>query len=132
MRLTCIVHVWTFCRYVKGKISLAPNNPSAWNYLRGILTKTTTPLSAVSKFVKPLTVSSREELPKNDVVDLEDPLPEEGAELPCTEALEFLADVYEAQGQEGVNSAVEVCHNSPLTTTIALNQSDLDLEAPCH
>jgi len=102
-----------YCRYVKGKISLAPNNPSAWNYLRGVLTKTATPLSAVSKFAIPFTVASREEPPKNDAVDLENPLPEAGAELPCTEALEFLADVYEAQGQEGIDSAVEVWHNSP-------------------
>ena len=102
-----------YCRYVKGKISLAPNNPSAWNYLRGVLTKTATPLSAVSKFAIPFTVASREEPPKNDAVDLENPLPEAGAELPCTEALEFLADVYEAQGQEGIDSAVEVWHKSP-------------------
>lgn len=69
-------------------------------------------LSAVSKFAKPFTGASREELAKKDVVDLKNPLPEIGAALPFTEALECLADAYEARGQEGVDSAVEFRHNS--------------------
>lgn len=48
------------------------------------------------------------------IIDVENPLPGEEAELPCTEALEFLADVYERQGDEGsVDAAVEVHYYFP-------------------
>ena len=96
-------------RYVKQKIALAPNNPSAWNYLRGVLTKTSTPFSSVETFVKPYTVPQLGDILKETVIDVENPLPGEAAELPCTEALEFLADVCEKRGnEESVDAAVEV------------------------
>ncbi len=44
----------------------------------------------------------------NDVLDLENPCPSEGAELPCAAAIEFMADVHEAAGKEGISKAVEV------------------------
>jgi protein farnesyltransferase/geranylgeranyltransferase type-1 subunit alpha len=44
-----------------------------------------------------------------DVVDLENPPPSQGAELPCPAALEFMADIHEARGKEGVPEAVKVC-----------------------
>lgn len=45
-----------------------------------------------------------------DVLDLENPPPSQGAELPCPAALEFMADVHEAKGKEGVAEAVKVGH----------------------
>lgn len=44
----------------------------------------------------------------DDVLDLENPSPSEGAELPCPAAIEFMADVHEARGKEGVTEAVQV------------------------
>ena len=46
----------------------------------------------------------------DDVLDLENPPPSQGAKLPCPAALEFMADVHEAMGKEGVAEAVKVCH----------------------
>jgi hypothetical protein len=48
----------------------------------------------------------------DDVLDLENPPPSRGAELPCPAALEFMADVHEAKGKEGVSEAVKVCQYS--------------------
>ncbi|KAF9522236.1 hypothetical protein CPB83DRAFT_864730 [Crepidotus variabilis] len=97
--------------FVKQHISFAPNNPSAWNYLRGILRHTSTPFSSVAAFAEPYT-SSKESISRDNIVDLDNPRPGEGAELPCSEALEFMADVHEAKTtEEGVNSAVEIWKN---------------------
>ena len=46
----------------------------------------------------------------DDVIDLYNPTPSQGAELPCPAALEFMADVHEVKGKEGVAEAVRVCH----------------------
>lgn len=47
--------------------------------------------------------------PENtDIVDLENPPPSSEAKLPCAAALEFLADMYEAQGGESIHKATEV------------------------
>ncbi|KAL4245673.1 protein prenyltransferase subunit alpha family protein [Abortiporus biennis] len=91
--------------YTKDQISLAPNNPSAWNYLRGILEQTKTPFSNLESFVQ-LYVSS--EPPKQDILDLENPAPGESAELPCVAALEFLADIHEQAGADRVQKAIEI------------------------
>lgn len=48
------------------------------------------------------------EAPPGDIVDLEDPLPSPGAQLPCIAAIEFLADTYEASGGEDLMKAIEV------------------------
>ncbi|KAJ7104504.1 hypothetical protein B0H15DRAFT_28517 [Mycena belliarum] len=90
--------------YVKQHLSLAPNNASAWNYLRGVLEAGLLPLGTVKTFVEPYTVP----LPSmaRDLVDLENPPPGPGAELPCTAAVEFLADVYEEEGGESTEKAV--------------------------
>ncbi|KAJ7461812.1 hypothetical protein B0H11DRAFT_2056164 [Mycena galericulata] len=93
--------------YVKQNISLAPNNASAWNYLRGVLEHTRRPYASVEAFVRPYTVP----LPAAaaaDLVDLENPPPGPGAELPCAAAIEFLADVYEEAGGADVDKAVEL------------------------
>lgn len=95
-------------RYVKQNISLAPNNPSAWNYLRGILKQTKTPFPSLSSFVLPYTRPRNPNGPR-DIVDLENPPPSEGADLPAVEAMEFLADILEEKGSESdVARAVEV------------------------
>lgn len=96
-------------RFSKERISLAPNNPSAWNYLRGALEHANTPFAVVQSFVEPYTTAqppTRREL--DDVVDLDNPPPSSGAELPAAPALEFLADIYEKEGGEKVGKAVEV------------------------
>ncbi|KAJ7156951.1 hypothetical protein C8R43DRAFT_997776 [Mycena crocata] len=92
--------------YVKQNISLAPNNASAWNYLRGVLETNNLSFSTVAAFVRPYTVP----LPAGvtDMVDLENPPPGRGAQLPCAAAVEFLADVYEEMGGESVEKAVEL------------------------
>ncbi|KAJ7064930.1 hypothetical protein C8F01DRAFT_1128787 [Mycena amicta] len=82
--------------YAKQHISLAPNNASAWNYLRGVLVFNKLPLSTVAPFVELYTVPLSDDA--KDIVDVENPPPGKGAELPCVAALEFLADIHEADG----------------------------------
>ncbi|KAI0355915.1 protein prenylyltransferase [Trametes cingulata] len=93
--------------FAKEKIALAPNNPSAWNYLRGVLEFTNTPFETLSSFVEPYT-ASQPPAPTDEVVDLDNPLPSAEAELPCVAALEFMADVYEKQGGDATAKAVEI------------------------
>ncbi|KAF7318858.1 hypothetical protein HMN09_00221300 [Mycena chlorophos] len=83
--------------YVKQQISLAPNNASAWNYLRGVLEFNKRPFAIVEPFVKLYTVPRAED--SRDIVDVDNPPPGSGAELPCVAALEFLADIHEAEGR---------------------------------
>lgn len=93
--------------FAKEKIALAPNNPSAWNYLRGILDHASVPYSTLTPFVRQFAVDTVE--PRDsDILDLENPPPSEGAQLPCAAAIEFMADVHEASGKEGISEAVEV------------------------
>ncbi|KDQ09114.1 hypothetical protein BOTBODRAFT_37357 [Botryobasidium botryosum FD-172 SS1] len=103
--------------YTKEMISLAPNNASAWNYLRGVLERTATPLSSLEAFVAPyarahshisgfITPASNET--EGVFIDLENPLPSESASLPCPLAIEFLADIWEEKGgEEGAKKASE-------------------------
>jgi protein farnesyltransferase/geranylgeranyltransferase type-1 subunit alpha len=70
----------------------------------------------VEAFVKPYTLApgSVTDAEKRDIVDLDNPPPSAEAELPCVQALEFLADIFEAQGaaqqeKEKTEKAVEVC-----------------------
>ena len=96
-------------RYTKDQIALAPNNPSAWNYLRGILEHSNTPFSTLRIFVEPYTKPQSPESSaskEEEILDLENPAPSPTAELPCVAALEFLADIYE-KGEEK-EKAVEV------------------------
>ncbi|KIY70276.1 protein prenylyltransferase [Cylindrobasidium torrendii FP15055 ss-10] len=83
--------------FTKQNISLAPNNPSAWNYLRGMLEYNKIPFSNFRRFAEPYTQRSVAE--DADVVDLENPPPTSQAQLPCPLAIEFLADIYEADGE---------------------------------
>ncbi|KAF5371771.1 hypothetical protein D9758_003362 [Tetrapyrgos nigripes] len=92
--------------YVKQNISLAPNNASSWNYLRGILDYNKIPYSRLTSFVQPYTVPHAD-VP-SDLVDLEDPPPSRGAQLPSPGAIEFLADVYEEEGGNSILKATEL------------------------
>lgn len=117
-RIECHLHLSPHCchlqlpltlvrpRFAKEKIALAPNNPSAWNYLRGALEHTKTPFASLRTFVEPYTLALAPS--SSDVVDLDNPLPSSGAELPCVSAMEFLADIYEQEGGEATTKAVEV------------------------
>ncbi|KAF8524298.1 hypothetical protein BU17DRAFT_74781 [Hysterangium stoloniferum] len=93
--------------FVKSKISLAPNNDAAWNYLRGILNHTSTPFSLLRDFIVPYTVPQSSSSPPSYVLDLESPLPSEGSDLPCAAALEFLAEIHEEdKHEESIKNAV--------------------------
>lgn len=88
--------------FVKSKISLSPNNLSAWNYLRGILDKSGIRYAELKKFVElyfvpPVGTGNDEE--DVEVYDLDNPRPSSSAELPCALAIEFMADVYEQEGE---------------------------------
>jgi len=95
-------------RYVKQNISLAANNLSAWNYLRGVLDFNQIPYSRLFDFVKPYAIPGSID-PNADLVDLENPPPARGASLPCPAAIEFLADIYEKEsGEDLIFQATEV------------------------
>ncbi|KAG8797003.1 CAAX geranylgeranyltransferase alpha subunit [Serendipita sp. 398] len=88
------------------KIALAPNNLSAWNYLRGVLNKTGTKFGSVKSFVIPYTLPREEGASAEEVLDLDNPSPSSYAALPCALAIEFLVDVCEEEGE--LNRAVEL------------------------
>ncbi|GJE85280.1 protein prenyltransferase [Phanerochaete sordida] len=94
-------------RYVKGKIALAPNNASAWNYLRGILEFAKTPFSSQAEFAQPYTVR-RAPWDDDDVIDLDNPKPSSDADLPSVSAMDFLAEAYGRDGGESVTKAVDL------------------------
>ena len=89
-------------RFVKEKISLAPNNASAWNYLRGVCEKSKTALGDLKEFVEPYTIPKEKErgLDGEEYVDLENPKPNKSAKLPCALAVEFLADIHVEEGEK--------------------------------
>lgn len=94
--------------YVKQNISLVANNPSAWNYLRGILDTNKLPYSRVEDFVRPYAATTPDSS-TTDLVDLENPPPPRGAQLPCPAAIEFLADIHEKEGgKEQILQATEL------------------------
>jgi len=95
--------------FVKQYITKAPNNASAWNYLRGVLEHSKIPFSELQIFVTPYTLPqpSEDDAPA-EVIDLENPLPSKLAQLPCVAAIEFLADVHEAAGGDSIMKATEL------------------------
>ena len=95
-------------RFVKERIAVAPNNASAWNYLRGILDHTKTPYSELQSFVMPYSLPQTPLGTPPEVLDLENPLPSKEAHLPCVAAIEFMADIYEMAGNDGLIKATEV------------------------
>jgi hypothetical protein len=93
--------------FAKENIALAPNNASAWNYLRGVLNHARLSYSTQATFATQYIVHEAE-AGTDDAFDLENPPPSKGADLPCAAAIEFMADVHEASGKEGISKAVEV------------------------
>jgi protein farnesyltransferase/geranylgeranyltransferase type-1 subunit alpha len=107
--------------FVKSKISLAPNNLSAWNYLRGILDKFGIKYATLRTFAELYSVARVEnggatkvvegaegtvEEADVEVYDLDNPRPSLTAELPCALAIEFMADLCEQEGE--YDNAAEV------------------------
>ncbi|KAF8707943.1 Protein prenyltransferase alpha subunit repeat, partial [Rhizoctonia solani] len=96
--------------FTKQKIAIAPNNPSAWNYLRGVLEHGRLPFSNERLFVELYVVSKEPSDPlfprstlseaADDVVDLDNPGPSAQAELPVPLAIEFLGDIAEEEGDK--------------------------------
>lgn len=88
--------------FVKSKISLSPNNLSAWNYLRGILDKLKIRYAELQTFVElysgPRVGNRNEDEDEVEVYDLDNPRPSSNADLPCALAIEFLADIHEQEG----------------------------------
>ncbi|KLO06398.1 protein prenylyltransferase [Schizopora paradoxa] len=85
--------------YTKEKIALAPNNASAWNYIRGVLELAKIPFSSLTSFVLPYTRSHGQEADDDQIIDLDNPLPSSSSDLPAPPALEFLADIYERDAE---------------------------------
>ncbi|KAI0322928.1 hypothetical protein OF83DRAFT_1048410 [Amylostereum chailletii] len=94
--------------FVKEKIALAPNNPSAWNYFRGVLDHSHTPYATEQAFVQLYTGPTPSLTFTDEVLDLENPPPSQGSQLPCTAAIDFMADIYEANGKDSLQKAVEL------------------------
>lgn len=101
--------------FTKHKISVAPNNPSAWNYLRGILEHARLPLSTIKPFVEPYAevrepvdplAGPRYGQTEEEIIDLDNPRPGRLAELPVPFAVEFLGDV--AEEEEDNAKAAEI------------------------
>lgn len=65
------------------------------------------PYSTQADFVELYVVDAVDE-DVDRVLDLENPPPSEGAQLPCPAAIEFMADIHEARGKEGITEAVKV------------------------
>ncbi|KZT60974.1 protein prenylyltransferase [Calocera cornea HHB12733] len=102
--------------YTKHAISLAPSNASAWSYLRGLLTPLhpTSPTSAsrprlspLLPFARPYTLPTHMQSGLRALTAAQDRpfLPRDGAELPCVEALEFVAEAVVELGPAGVDEA---------------------------
>ncbi|GAA5945260.1 hypothetical protein JCM1841_000945, partial [Sporobolomyces salmonicolor] len=85
-------------QYAKGKLAISPNNPSAWNYLRGVLTRLSLPLTTAIPFATPLALNTPLSMPPNE------PAVSEKAELPAWLAIEFLAD---AKAEEALKEEEE-------------------------
>jgi hypothetical protein len=97
-----------FNRFAKERIAIAPNNPSVWNYLRGVLDHAKIPYSKLQAFVLPYSLPQPPLGTPPEIVDLESPLPSKDSQLPCVAAIEFMADIHEAAGGDDSVKAVEV------------------------
>ena len=79
--------------------------------MRGILDRTKTSYESMEEFVLPYIKS--EESP-DSVVDLDNPPPSQGAQLPAVPAVEFLADIRESQGRIAEAAEVRPPANGPI------------------
>jgi hypothetical protein len=82
------------------------------------------PYSTQVAFVELYVVDAVDEDVDSGILDLENPPPSEGAQLPCPAAIEFMADVHEAKGKEGIAEAVKV-RPFLIRTDVRPMQSDL-------
>lgn len=73
-----------------------------------MLDHTHTPYSTLQLFVQPYATPRSQDETTAEVVDLENPPPSDGAQLPCPAAVEFLADIHEAEGGDSLLKAIEV------------------------
>lgn len=64
--------------------------------MRGMLDHTKVPYATVVDFVK--LYAEPFDPSRTDLVDLENPPPSRDAQLPCVQAVEFLADIHERDG----------------------------------
>ncbi|KAL8283929.1 hypothetical protein RQP46_005361 [Phenoliferia psychrophenolica] len=92
--------------FVKSKLQLAPNNPSAWNYLRGLLKTTSTPLASLTSFVAPFAVPPASASSESDTSSSSDSTFASAADdgkpsLPAFLAIEFLADACAEEAVRG-------------------------------
>jgi len=86
--------------FTKQQILKAPNNPSAWNYLRGVLKRGSIPLNSVEEFAIPLTKTA-------DELDAESAWPADlnkHSDLPVPAAVELLADSYSGSQSKAKNA----------------------------
>lgn len=84
--------------YVKDAIGMAPQNQSPWNYLRGVLEKTQSPLSSVTDFILPFADISRPDtIRSSHALDLlaEIYSEDEGSKHDAAKALDLLAEKYD-------------------------------------
>ena len=80
---------------------------------------TNTPYSELATFVRPYSVAyPLTEDSESEPVDLDNPGPTLGANLPCPAAIEFLADMYEAEGGDNVKKATDVSRRFVFRVTI--------------
>ncbi|KAA1122263.1 CAAX geranylgeranyltransferase alpha subunit [Puccinia graminis f. sp. tritici] len=91
-------------QFTKHQILKAPNNPSAWNYLRGVLKRGSIPLNTLEDFVLPLT-KTRLEL-ETQASGWPTGLNTQ-SDLPVPAAVELLANIY-AQSQAKTQIALEL------------------------
>jgi len=88
-----------------------------------VLEHTSTPLSSIETFVvpytKPRSVNSLNSGVSTPATDLDDPLPSAQADLPCTLAVEFLADIYMEKTSQGIEADESLKAATELYGTLA-------------
>lgn len=70
------------------------------------------PYTILQLFVQPYAVSHPPDELVTEMIDLENPPPSKGSQLPCPAAIEFLADIYEGEGSDSLLKAIEVRRNT--------------------
>ncbi|KAH6626223.1 geranylgeranyltransferase type I alpha subunit-like protein [Chaetomium sp. MPI-SDFR-AT-0129] len=84
--------------YVTGKIRLAPQNQSGWNYLRGVLVKGGRKLASVEGFVSEFVIRLGEERSEGGKEGGGEE--GEGEDVLSTHALDLLAEIYAEKGEK--------------------------------
>jgi len=66
------------------------------------------PYATLHLFVLPYSMPHSPDEAVAEVIDLENPPPSKGSQLPCPAAIEFLADIYEVKGGDCIPKATEL------------------------